>query len=141
MIEKEAKPEDYFEWGRRDSIIKDTSNKTIYKSLGLEAPVFWSDDAVKIAGSKFFYNGDNKDNPIEKSVKQLVHRVANSITNQAVKQGVIKEENKNKYYSDLASLCYGQSMLFNSPVWFNVWLNEQYGVTEGNDLANSSHWE
>ena len=75
---------DKFDFSRRNSDIKDTKGKIIYSGSGIEAPKKWSDLALRVVGSKYLYNGDNPANPVETSVKQLVHRVAADITDEGI---------------------------------------------------------
>ena len=84
--------------------------------------------------------GNNKVSPLEKSLKQLVHRVADCISKEASKQGVINEDSK-AFYDDLSFLVMDRRMAFNSPVWFNIGLYNQYGTRENrNPGEEPSHW-
>ncbi len=130
------------EWGRRENVkITDNDGGIIYQAKNLEFPVSWNDGAVRITASKYFYVGDDKTNPIETSLKQLTHRVIDTISNQAVKRGVVKEEERQNFYDGLTRLVVEQKMAFNSPVWFNVGLFDQYGVKEKKSPNEEpSHW-
>ena len=134
--------EDYFRWIDRNTEIKNDSDEIIYQGKNLETPEGWSDMATKIVGSKYFYVGNNPTTPVEYSVKQLADRVTTSITEQAANQKILSGNNIPIFNDELKHLVYSQSMAFNSPVWFNVGLNNNYGVTEDrkeNELT-SSHW-
>jgi len=131
---------DQFELVKRDSSIKDTNGKVIYSGNGIEAPQKWSDLALKVVASKYLYTGDNHANPVETSVRQMVHRVAADITDDGIKQGVITSEKAQDFYDGIAKIVLSQEGSFNSPVWFNVGLNREYGVRENKPDASSTHW-
>jgi ribonucleoside-diphosphate reductase alpha chain len=84
--------------------------------------------------SKYFYGDPNKrlaDGRCEResSVRQLVHRVARTITDWGVEDGVFADADAAAtFYAELVVLCVGQYAAFNSPVWFNVGLHHQYGI-------------
>ncbi|MFA5857307.1 MAG: vitamin B12-dependent ribonucleotide reductase [Candidatus Pacearchaeota archaeon] len=126
-----------FEWEKRDVEIKKSSGKIIYQNFGIEVPKIWSTTANKVVSSKYFFKGDGKDYT-EKSVKQLVGRVADSIASYAVRQGILNEVDSQAFRDDLVYLETSQSHSFNSPVWFNVGLHDKYGVRE--KVEQSSHW-
>ncbi len=108
-------------WGKRPEVkITDNDGGIIYRGENLEFPVSWDNSAVRITASKYFYVGDDKLHPVETSLKQLTHRVADAISNQAVKKGVVKDEQQQGFYDGLVRLVTEQKMAFNSPVWFNV---------------------
>ena len=131
-------PIDSFTWGRRSVQINDyNTKKTIYDGRNVEAPIEWSDIAVKVVGSKYFFKGNEKDY-LENSVKSLVTRVAEAIAYSGFQQGLLSEEESSILRDELKYLNAGQYHAFNSPVWFNVGLHETYGVKE--DGEQSSHW-
>ncbi len=89
----------------------------------------WSQLATNVVVSKYFY-GENGTPQRERSVRQLVHRVARTIADWGVADGYFASaEDGERFYRDLAWLCLHQHGSFNSPVWFNVGLHHQYGVT------------
>ncbi len=131
---------DQFDLVRRSTKITDSKGKVIYAGNDIEAPRKWSDLALRVVGSKYFYNGDTPGKPVETSVKQLVHRIAADITDDGIKQGVIPAEQAQEYYDHLAKIVLSQAGSFNSPVWFNVGLNREYDVIESKPDTSSSHW-
>jgi len=122
-------------WTKRNVQIKDRDGKIIYDGKNLEFPENWSDMAIKVVGSKYFFNGDDKLNPVEKSLKQLIHRVSDTISQEGLKHDIFSDEDEKKiFYDELSYLILNQYLSFNSPVWFNVGLNYQYGIKEKRDL-------
>ena len=125
------------EWGKRDVQIKDSSGKVIYDGRGLEFPISWSDTAVKVVSSKYFFKGDEKEGR-EKSLKDLIGRVSGTLTKRGIHQGVLSPEEAKVFERNLYNMNLYQEQAFNSPVWFNVGLSETYGIHE--DSITSSHW-
>jgi ribonucleoside-diphosphate reductase alpha chain len=140
--EEGRSPFDEIEWERRVAEITDDSGKVIFRQEDVEVPKAWSALATKIAVSKYFY-GDiaNGTNPYaggrENSVRQLVHRVTRTISDWGVKDGYFADNaSADAFFDDLTWLCVNQHGAFNSPVWFNVGLYQQYGVGEGAGKGN-----
>src|SRR3981189_3428037 len=139
---KDISPLDEVDWERRTAEITDDSGKAIFRQENVEVPKSWSALATKIAVSKYFY-GDiaNGVDPYKKgrenSVRQLVHRVTRTIADWGVKDGYfVDRESAESFYDDLTWLCVNQYGAFNSPVWFNVGLYQEYGV--GKDSAKGN---
>ena len=105
-------------------------------------PKSWSALATKIAVSKYFYGDiahgtDPHQGGRESSVRQLVHRVTRTISDWGLKDGYFKEAaSAEVFYNDLTWLCLNQHGAFNSPVWFNVGLYQQYGTGRGCGQGN-----
>ncbi|MBV9875170.1 MAG: vitamin B12-dependent ribonucleotide reductase [Verrucomicrobia bacterium] len=135
-------PLDDVEWERRTAEITDDSGKVIFRQEDVEVPKNWSPLATKIAVSKYFY-GDiaHGTNPFEggreNSVRQLIHRVTRTITDWGIQDGYFSSaQTAEIFYDELTWLCVNQHGAFNSPVWFNVGLYQQYGVGKGCGQGN-----
>ena len=117
----------------RDSVITNPDGSVVFEMRGAEIPTSWSQLATDIAVSKYFRKagifGDAKRG--ERSVKQLVHRVAHTIREAGVKQGhyFASDEEAETFEAELAHLLVTQTAAFNSPVWFNCGLFQRYGIT------------
>ena len=121
-------PFDTTEWELRTAAIKGEDGKVLFEQPACEIPASWSQLATNVVVSKYFY-GEIHTPEREHSVKQLVHRVARTIADWGVKDGYFNtREDGENFYRDLAWLCVHQHGAFNSPVWFNVGLYNQYGV-------------
>jgi ribonucleoside-diphosphate reductase alpha chain len=135
-------PFDDLEWETRTAEITDDSGKTIFRQENVEVPKSWSALATKIAVSKYFYgdiaNGtDPRRGGRESSIRQLVHRVVRTIADWGMKDGYFADSHSGEaFYSDLSWLCLNQHGAFNSPVWFNVGLYQQYGIGKGCGQGN-----
>jgi ribonucleoside-diphosphate reductase alpha chain len=135
-------PFDETEWERRVAEITDDGGKVIFRQEDVEVPKSWSALATKIAVSKYFY-GDiaNGNDPHaggrESSIRQLIHRVTRTISDWGHKDGYFSDDaSAEAFYGDLTWLCLNQHGAFNSPVWFNVGLYQQYGIGKGCGRGN-----
>ncbi len=121
-------PFDTTEWELRTAAIKGEDGKVLFEQPACEIPAAWSQLATNVVVSKYFY-GEIHTPEREHSVRQLVHRVARTITDWGIADGYFKSrQDGENFYRDLAWLCVHQHGAFNSPVWFNVGLFHQYGV-------------
>jgi len=135
-------PFDEVEWERRTAEITDDGGKIIFKQDNIEVPADWSELATKIAVSKYFYgdiaNGtDPEQGGRETSVRQLIHRVTRTIADWGLLDGYFADtQTADLFYDELTWLCLNQHGAFNSPVWFNVGLYQQYGIGDGAGEGN-----
>ena len=130
-------PLDSVEWERRDATIRNNNGEAIFEQKDVEFPVSWSRLATNVVASKYFYgemsrNGeDPKKGGREHSLKQLIHRVTKTIADWGTAQGYFaSKEDGLKFYDELTWLCVNQYGAFNSPTWFNVGLNHEYGIKD-----------
>ncbi len=128
-------PFDEVEWDYRTAEINDDSGKVFFQQKDVEVPKFWSELATKVVVSKYFY-GENGTEEREKSVRQLIHRVCRTIADWGVKDGYFGKADGEVFYDELSWLCLNQYGSFNSPVWFNVGLYQQYGVGKNSAQGN-----
>ena len=121
-------PFDTAQWETRTSAIKGENGEVLFEQDNCEVPTTWSQLATNVICSKYFY-GEVGTDEREYSVRQLVHRVARTITDWGLEDGYFAStDDGERFYRDLAWLCLHQHGAFNSPVWFNVGLFHQYGV-------------
>lgn len=124
-----ADPFDTVAWELRSAQIKDESGKLMFEQNNCEIPAGWTQLATNVIVSKYFY-GENGTQERERSVKQLIHRVTRTIADWGIEDGYFASaEDGERFYRELTWLCLNQHGAFNSPVWFNVGLFHQYGVT------------
>ena len=117
------------EWEYRRAAIKDENGEVLFEQTNCEVPVAWSQLASNVVVSKYFY-GENGTPERESSIRQLIHRVTRTIADWGIADGYFAtREDGEHFYRDLTWLCLHQHGAFNSPVWFNVGLFHQYGVS------------
>src|SRR6188768_4074802 len=112
-------PFDMVEWELRDAIIGNEKGTVVFEQRGVEMPKSWSQQATNIVVSKYF-RGHIGSPERERSVKQLIGRVVDTITEWARKQKYFASDVALQAFSDdLKFLLVHQKAAFNSPVWFN----------------------
>ncbi len=113
----------------RSATIKDESGNALFEQKDCEVPAGWSQLATNVVVSKYFYGDPTKKDEREYSVRQLIHRVTRTIADWGMADGYFDtQEDGERFYRELSWLCLHQYGAFNSPVWFNVGLFQQYGV-------------
>ncbi|MEX0939323.1 MAG: vitamin B12-dependent ribonucleotide reductase [Pirellulales bacterium] len=122
-------PLDTVQWELRSAAIKGENGEVLFEQTDCEIPAGWSQLATNVVVSKYFY-GEVGTPERERSVRQLIHRVTRTIADWGIRDGYFATaEDGERFYRELAWLCLHQHGAFNSPVWFNVGLFDQYGVT------------
>ncbi len=117
---KGVHPFDEVEWELRSAGITDEKGKVIFEQKDVEVPKSWSQTATNIVVSKYFH-GVMGTEQRERSVKQLIRRVADTIYEWGNDMGYFAtDEDAEIFHNELLHLLVHQKMAFNSPVWFNV---------------------
>ncbi|ABS26400.1 vitamin B12-dependent ribonucleotide reductase [Anaeromyxobacter sp. Fw109-5] len=117
-------PAEELAWETRTAQINGEGGAVIFEQRDVEVPKSWSMLATNVVASKYF-RGSLGSPTRERSVKQLVGRVVSTIAAWGRKDGYFAtEEDAAAFEADLAHLVYRQKMSFNSPVWFNVGVEE-----------------
>jgi len=112
-------PFDEIEWDIRSAVIGNEKGNVVFEQRDVEIPKFWSQQATNIVVSKYF-RGTIGTTERERSVKQLIGRVVDTITGWARAQRYFASEDDLQAFSDdLKHLLVYQKAAFNSPVWFN----------------------
>src|SRR5438067_2758467 len=112
-------PYDTVEWEYRTAAITSESGEIIFEQKDVEVPKTWSMTATNIVASKYFH-GKKGTPERESSVRQLVGRVATTITQWGRQGGYFAgEQDAAVFHDELVHLLLNQLMAFNSPVWFN----------------------
>jgi ribonucleoside-diphosphate reductase alpha chain len=112
-------PYDTAEWDTRDAVIVNEKDEIIFEQKNVEVPAGWSQMATNIVASKYFH-GMLGTPERERSARQLVGRVVDTITRWGREGGYFASEADSETFRDeLAFLTLNQFASFNSPVWFN----------------------
>ncbi len=118
-------PYDEITWEYRTAGIANESGKSVFEQKDVEVPNFWSQLATNVVVSKYF-RGHLNTPERETSVKQLIDRVVNTIASWAETQRYFaSDEDLATFKAELTHLIVHQKMAFNSPVWFNVGIEEK----------------
>ena len=118
-------PYDEIQWEYRTAGISSETGKTVFEQKDVEVPAFWSQLATNVVVSKYF-RGHVGTPEREHSVRQLIDRVVNTIAAWAETQRYFAtDEDLAAFKAELTHLIVHQKMAFNSPVWFNVGIEEK----------------
>ena len=113
------------EWEYRTAVIADESGNAFFEQKDVEIPKTWSQTATNVVVSKYFRGKINTDTR-ERSVRQMIDRVVNTITGWGLKDRYFEsDEESQTFHDELTHLLVHQKMAFNSPVWFNVGVEEK----------------
>ena len=114
------------EWELRTASIQNDKGQMIFEQRNVEVPKDWSQTATNIVASKYFH-GKFGTAEHESSVRQLISRVADTISQWGVEDGYFRtEEDAKAFQAELTHLLVRQKAAFNSPVWFNCGLWHKY---------------
>jgi ribonucleoside-diphosphate reductase alpha chain len=137
---------DSVKWTTRSSRISNADGSVVFEMNDAEIPEAWSQLATDIMVSKYFRKAgvpqqnadgtpvfDEKNDLVtgpEKSVKQIVHRLAGCWRHWGETHGYFDTtEDAQAFYDELASMLLNQIAAPNSPQWFNTGLNWAYGIS------------
>lgn len=110
-----------FKWANFDAKIENYFTKEVaFEQKGVEFPENWSMNAINIVAQKYFC-GTPGTPTREYSLKQLINRVADTVTKHGRSEGYFKTEEEAQVFNDeLKFILTSQRAAFNSPVWFNI---------------------
>jgi ribonucleoside-diphosphate reductase alpha chain len=112
-------PFDAVDWELRDARIGH-GDKVSFEQRDVEFPKTWSQNATNIVAQKYF-RGQPESPERERSVKQMIRRVAGTIAGWGRERGYFATEEDGAAFEDeLTHILLHQMAAFNSPVWFNV---------------------
>ena len=134
------------EYEKRTSRITNPDGSVVFEMHDAEIPKGWSQLATDIMVSKYFRKAgapllDEKGQPVrdahgnvvtgpEKSVKQVVHRLAGCWRWWGEQHGYFDTaEDAQAFYDEIVYMLLHQMAAPNSPQWFNTGLNFAYGIT------------
>ena len=116
---------DRLDWDRRTASITSDTGETIFEQEDIEVPASWSQNALNIVASKYFYGEPGTDER-ESSIKVLIDRVVYTISKWGYEGGYFKHSEETKVFAqELRYLLVNQYAAFNSPVWFNVGIEDK----------------
>jgi ribonucleoside-diphosphate reductase alpha chain len=118
-------PFDELVWEFRTATISNEKGEVLFEQKNVEVPMSWSMTATNVVSSKYFHGKINTP-ARERSVKELIDRVSKTITDWGRKgKYFASDEDADVFYSELTYLLVNQYAAFNSPVWFNVGVEDR----------------
>ena len=116
----EKDPFDEINWEIRTASVKE-NGKTLFKQE-IEVPAFWSQNATDIVAQHYLkVIGGIKEN----SIKQATSRVSKAFAKFGVKHKYFTKETAIIFERELRYLLVNQYFCFNSPVWYNLGVEEK----------------
>lgn len=121
FLKPKTKAYDALSWVKRDSeIINPMSGKHVFQQKDVEFPKGWSLNAINIVAQKYFTGTPGTDLR-ESSLRQLIDRVADTITRHGRQEGYFDTDlEAEDFREELKYILATQRASFNSPVWFNI---------------------
>ena len=117
-------PYEELKWSVRSAEIRNEKGEAIFCRENLEFPECWSTTAVNVVASKYFKN--RTDGEREHSLKELIDRVAGTLAQWGRADGYLQSDAEaTRYRDELTWLLVNQHAAFNSPVWFNVGIENE----------------
>ena len=113
-------PYEGVDWEKRTATIAGDGGEVVFEQDDVEIPADWSQLATNVVVSKYF-RGPLGTPKRENSVKHMIDRVADTIAGWGRAQGYFaSEEDADVFHNELKQIILHQRATFNSPVWFNV---------------------
>jgi ribonucleoside-diphosphate reductase alpha chain len=120
----EVDPLDATAWEKRDAAITGDKGEVFFEQKGVEIPKSWTQMATNVVVQKYF-RGALGSKEREHSVRQLIDRVTRTIERWGREQGYFATfKDAENFRHELNYLLVNQRAAFNSPVWFNVGVEE-----------------
>ena len=121
-------PYDEVRWELRTALIVGVDGTPVFEQREVEFPVAWSQNATNVVASKYFRGPLVPTEGVqrERSVKQLIDRVVNTLTDWGSQGGYFSgPEEAETFRAELKHILVQQKACFNSPVWFNLGIEEK----------------
>lgn len=114
-------PYDQLTWVKRDAKIDNPmTGEVVFEQRDTLFPDTWSLNSINIVTQKYFAGTPGTDSR-EKSLKDLIDRVADTITRHGLQQDYFANQAQAEIFNDeLKYILATQRAAFNSPVWFNI---------------------
>jgi ribonucleoside-diphosphate reductase alpha chain len=118
-------PFDTVEWELRNAVISNEKGEKVFEQKDVEMPKLWSQTATNVVVSKYF-RGQLGSPEREQSVRQLIGRVVDTVADWGRDGGYFaSDEDAATFHAELKYILLNQYACFNSPVWFNVGIEEK----------------
>ncbi len=118
-------PYDGIEWELRSAALTNDKSEVIFEQEDIEVPASWSQMALNVVASKYLAGGIGTPER-ESSIRHLIDRVAGTIARWGTELGYFdSDEDATAFRMELTHLLVHQKTSFNSPVWFNMGIEEK----------------
>ncbi len=126
FTEPKTKAYNQIKWAKKDAIITNPmTGVNVFEQKDVEVPEGWSFNAVNIVSQKYF-TGTPGTSGREKSLKELIDRIVDTIARQGEQEGYFDNDTEvDTFTEELKYILATQRAAFNSPVWFNIGAQER----------------
>ncbi len=125
FTEPAVHPFDTVEWELRTATIAGEKGEILFEQKDVEVPKPWSQLATNVVVSKYFRGTVGKPGR-ESSVRQIISRVVDTLVRWGDEGGYFASDlDRDAFRDDLTHMLVYQKMAFNSPVWFNMGVEER----------------
>ena len=114
-------PYEGINFSNRKAVILDKDGNIIYEK-DVIFPDYFSDNAVNIVSSKYFHKSKDKE---ELDIRNMINRVSETISRWGFEQEYFDNEYPKDFDYKLKKYQMQQLFAFNSPVYFNVGVNDE----------------
>ena len=120
-----ADPADEVIWERRDAVLVDHRDGSVaFEQSDVEVPTAWSQNATNILSQKYF-RGALGTPERETSLRQVADRIVGTIADWGERDGYFADRAESEAFrAELKHLLFAQKAAFNSPVWFNIGVDD-----------------
>jgi len=122
----------------RDVQIRDDNGNIVEEIKSAVFPSEWSQHSANTTATKYFRKEGVPETGREIDLRQLVGRVAGTISLWGVEQNYFSDESGKNLEHEIAALSVGQYGAFNSPVWFNLGLDRYFESSDGDESTGTS---
>jgi ribonucleoside-diphosphate reductase alpha chain len=124
LTKPDVHPYDEVQWETRSASISNDKGEKIFEHDDVEVPVFWSQIATNVVVSKYF-RSQSRSGERENSVRQIIDRVVDTISAWGRGRGYFATQyDAETFESELTYILLNQMASFNSPVWFNMGIED-----------------
>lgn len=129
FLDAKQDPYTQVKWVKHKIVISDT-NLANNRTQEVEAPENWSAFAIEIAANKYFRRTGVPKTGSENSIRQMIYRVAHTIRKSGESLGkyFTSQDEAEIFEKELTYILLNQVASFNSPVWFNCGLYQEYQI-------------
>ncbi len=128
------------EWELRSAVISGEDGRVVFEQRDVEVPRGWSQTATNVVVSKYF-RGPLGSPKRETSVRQLIGRVADTVSGWGEKQGYFPTDaTRETFRAELTCPAGHPAASFNSPVYFNVGIEPKPQCSACFILGSKTTW-
>ena len=125
FTKSDQNPYELVAWEKRAASISGENGEVVFEQKDVEIPAEWSQLATNVVVSKYFRGPLGKPQR-EQSIRQMIGRITNTLESWGKEQGYFAtESDADTFRDELTHIILHQKATFNSPVWFNMGVEDK----------------